>query len=139
MPIPSIAIVRLFTLGSANTRTRNICNFNHVISFSTSRSQQQWIVWRTLSCTGRGLCKHLGGEATGEKSTKKCGSGSKSWWWWRRWWRDARRGNIMEINLFVSSQEPSCRANTAPGPATATRPPGRGSNQIEKIISIQYS
>ena len=46
MPIPSIAIVRLFTLGSANTRSRNISNFNHVISFSTSRSQQQWIVWR---------------------------------------------------------------------------------------------
>ena len=39
MPIPSIAIVRLFTLGSANTRSRNISNFNHVISFSTSRFQ----------------------------------------------------------------------------------------------------
>ena len=46
------------------------------------------------------------------------------------------RGNIMEINLFVSSPEPSCRANTAPGQPP---PPGRGSNQIEKIISIQYS
>ena len=45
-------------------------------------------------------------------------------------------GNIMEINLFVSSPEPSCRANTAPGQPP---PPGRGSNQIEKIISIQYS
>ena len=44
--------------------------------------------------------------------------------------------NIMEINLFVSSPEPSCRANTAPGQPP---PPGRGSNQIEKIISIQYS
>ena len=31
---------------------------------------------------------------------------------------------------------PSCRANTAPGQPP---PPGRGSNQIEKIISIQYS
>ena len=46
------------------------------------------------------------------------------------------RGNIMEINLFVFSPEPSCRANIAPGQPP---PPGRGSNQIEKIISIQYS
>ena len=47
-----------------------------------------------------------------------------------------RGNNIMEINLFVFSPEPSCRANTAPGQPP---PPGRGSNQIEKIISIQYS
>lgn len=68
----------------------------------------------------------------GEKSTKSVevalslGSGGGG----------GMRGNIMEINLFVSSPEPSCRANTAPGQPP---PPGRGSNQIEKIISIQYS
>ena len=68
----------------------------------------------------------------GEKSTKSVevalslGSGGGG----------GMRGNIMEINLFVFSPEPSCRANTAPGQPP---PPGRGSNQIEKIISIQYS
>ena len=68
----------------------------------------------------------------GEKSTKSVevalslGSGGGG----------GMRGNIMEINLFVFPPEPSCRANTAPGQPP---PPGRGSNQIEKIISIQYS
>ena len=68
----------------------------------------------------------------GEKSTKSVevalslGSGGGG----------GMRGNIMEINLFVFSPEPSCRANTALGQPP---PPGRGSNQIEKIISIQYS
>ena len=74
----------------------------------------------------------------GEKSTKSVevalslGSGGGG----------GMRGNIMEINLFVFSPEPSCRANTAPGqppPPRQPPPPGRGSNQIEKIISIQYS